>query len=561
MKKPLKYIRVEQIKKLVYISRLTKNLGNFFPEGFIKELPQDFFLFLLGIKNSFKIEEESNQINLILLILLLRLTGGLEINLKFESDYLFLVNEERNIGNYDFPSVKEIFLKEISNSSPEQNNSDLKTIVILTCNRPVILYETIKEYIRNFRIFGHKIKIIVSDDSDEENSEINSNLIKDIQKVYHDIVHIDKKMKQLLIKDLTQRAIKKFPLINQERFRYYIPYTFGGEGFDSSYGRNRNFVSFYMKGNSFVMVDDDSRPVVLSYETNVIREAIREMISGDTKELSEVEGYINEKEKTCFYDVDFMGYFKTSEINLPQYVKYSGAIDMETFYTKIKQQGINLSDLNIINKNRLSSGVFLYGEKDREKAGVKGLCCYFPQNTENLRVTLPENYRLEDIILGVNYYLAYNKCPVETNFALFHNKDLNPNIEIRYIHQEIRGRTIYHEFLFLSEGIPRNNFVFNLYNILQNQKHLNKDKLQELVRYKRYIFEIFKRALQVGLRDNNETIIRNLVEIIEDLKSELFGLPDEEYITFTENLILNVFRDLSSSMLLWETLKEIKFNH
>ncbi|GIW22831.1 MAG: hypothetical protein KatS3mg068_1838 [Candidatus Sericytochromatia bacterium] len=119
--------------------------------------------------------------------------------------------------------------------------------------------------------------------------------------------------------------------------------------------------------------------------------------------------------KKIFLPVNFIGTFSNYDNNLLKSAKYSGIEDDSSFYQIAKLFFYYLGEIKEINT------INTFTEKFMNKK-LQGLCIYFPTLLNNYRYTLPEVFRLEDTIIGINYYNETSTYPISSNFAIYHEK-------------------------------------------------------------------------------------------------------------------------------------------
>jgi len=545
----------------IWISRLIKQFSTKKSKEWLKEQKEDLFLFLSGINQNFSLKAEKDEDieNLLYLVIQLRLTGGVPINFqKKDDDFLFFINPD-----FSFIEKKEA----------------VKDLAILTCNRPELLKYTLEKYSENISKFAHSnIVITVFDDSEEEQGLLNRKIVKELQKNSIKIKYLAKKQKNILISDLINKAKITYPKLASDKFYRYIPYTFGGEGIKPSYGRNRNFVSLFYQEKSFIMIDDDSAPIVQTISENQLFSAIKKMLKSGENELSKIHNYLPKKEiiEINYLDVDFIGYFNRTRKEIPQYVKYSGAKDMGADFRLLKQWGISPFEAGAkslippkISKDSFSkiiedleSDLFIYGEESEQIPIIKGLCCYFPPKSNGLRVTIPEDIRIEDLILGVNYFFYYKKSPIETNFSLFHQKTIR-NITTEYIHQEIFAGLVFSIYLELLKSLNKEDLEKDLslfyyrarinWKIADNIFNIYKENNDKML-------AIFNNCRLIAEKSGNIDLSEKIKHFNDSLWQTFYGQKKDEYEKKINDEVNRILKEFCECLILWMTIKNIPLN-
>jgi len=590
------------------ILHVIKKLNNY---DSLKNFEENIFQVLFGLKNVCKLEIESKQLEeLYTFIIYLRLISGLDLFIYYYLDEPFLINLDSIIDTslqndekkqFEYKNKKTFIEKAIIQEDFDNNNLEIKKefiqsieknevsfsavnniniLAILTCNRPQILKECILSYISNFKKFSHdNIKIIVFDDSDFFNAKKNKDIIDEIKNIYPNLQYIDKLKKNEFINGLINKSLQNFSQLNPNELKFYIYYTFGGNEFQSSYGRNRNFISFYLKNKNYISIDDDSKPIVLTCKKNILEKFIKKSIDKKIPFENAINFDEMREENKEFIDVDFLGYFNQSE-NITQYVKYSGDKDCETYYRLLKQMGFKIKDIekyslkskmpNIISneetldkyKKDLDNDIFIYGEKDNHTPMIKGLCCFYPKNIHKLNVTISENLRIEDLCLGVNSFLMTNQIPIETNFALYHQKT-ERNITANEIHKEIISSIIYSVYINLMKEL---NLTANLQSLylfhqkLKNPIFISDEAFNIYKIIKQYVYDLYQNCMKISIYNRDIDKANKLKEIINNLEKEFFSLSDFDYKQIIENLTHNTIKKYISSMILFLTLENLYFD-
>jgi hypothetical protein len=593
--------------KLFFLANITKEvislLDNF---SFLNQLDKNFFNVLYGLVPVCRLNSGKEELKeLLLLILYLRLTGGVDIfirnisgefyfinfdaiedqywiNNKIQIDYSFrekhILDEVRAIYDpHTDDYLKNTILKfEPVNSYLPDNN--LNTLVILTHNRNDILSPCLEDYIASLENFRHRdVRIIVSDDSDPFYSGLNEKIIEKAKERYPDIEHLSPHRRDHLLSQMISQAIEKFPQTDNNYFKNYIPYTFSMGGFEPSYGRNRNFISYYLKGTAFVSVDDDSKPKVLTYSRRVLQNAISQMVDGADYDLKNLFLYIpaGEEEKQ-FINVDFFGHFKNFNTSILQYTKYSGNRDINLYFRAIRELGFDLAAVGAYElfgggpelvaelKREFPDITYTYREKDNSKLKMQGLCCYYPKNFSGLRITIPEKLRLEDLFLGPNFFLETELYPIETNFAVYHDKKIEQPVSPKEIHLEIISIIFYDLYVQIARRLGGNTgeIVYSLYQALQEQQIKVPEKSLEYIEtHKIQILNLFNNCLKIALQANETEKTEQTRQVIRELEKEFYSLNKEEYEDFINNFINNIMKKYANSMVLWLMLDDKNFSY
>ncbi len=583
--------------RLIYISRLIKQIPKEISVSVLEKLPEEFFQVLFGLFSAVKLKLSLAQIEqLQLIILYLRLTGGANILLtQYENDYYF-INLDNAFGlfsnkvfSYDDKeeviekAIKntEIYLPEITELFKDKFFSLLKEnkklvkgklkLVIITHNNPEILKARVEGYIGNFLQFNHKnIKIIIFDSSDEAFAKKSKAVVEQLKKKYAEITYLDNNFRNKFINELIQKSKEAFPELSTDKFEFYIPYVFGRNDFYPTYGRNFNFISQFLKDDPFILVDESCKPKVLTYETGILKKAIKQMISKNILDLKNLGSYISKEEenKTQFLPVDFISYFKNSNINAPQYVRYSGQKGLNKYYHLIRELGFDLGNKKIFagltdNLNSLetesfirsiNTEAFVYAEKKNNASVIRDLCRYFPEFSSRLRVTVPENIRIDDSILGLNYTHFSNVIPIETNFALYSTppeKDKVTTVE-----------DIYNDFF-------SQFFHFTYYSLIRELEGIMPKRVSKLVNYFEaidlieippLIFEnaykysaqcikVFENCLKIAHEKKDTKTIKKIEKANKAFKHQLFSVNKDEYEKKVTSIVTNIFRHYSSCLL------------
>ena len=250
-------------RKLFFIINVLKKTSqelNNLP--FLKKLHENFYSTLIGLTNVCRlIVSDSELSELLITILYLRLISGLEISIIKEKNRLFIVNmngiyetEPKYFAENDlyeecrkaffekaitkinqqksYPEVKENILKSLENASVFSTDCQIKNFVIFTCNRPLSLQSALEEYIDNFKEFGHEnIRIIISDDSNEQFIHENKLIVNKFKETYQNIIHFDQENKTEMINGFIKKFISVFPEYKEHGVSNLINYIFGGNKF------------------------------------------------------------------------------------------------------------------------------------------------------------------------------------------------------------------------------------------------------------------------------------------------------------------------------------------
>lgn len=538
------------IKKQFIINSFTQTVLSLSFFEISKLLPESFFQVLMGIRKSSIINLEINLIKKIqLLIFYLRLISGIELYLvKKDNDFFFIniddnfskiieknkfisykkfvedfINENINQNINIESNLKELFLNCIYRRNIIKIKSPIKDIVILTHNRPDYLRKTIQEYINNFNIFGlTDIKITISDDSDEEYYIKNKEVLKNID---YDIEHIYLTEKYKIINNIKEEYSKYSDLLD---------YMFGLNNFKSNVARNRNFVSLLFKNKSFISIDDDSRPLVLTYSFQIINNSIQKMFENNDFNLINIEKYI-ENDNKIFLPVNFIGNFSNYDLGILKYSKYSGIRDTSLFYHLDKLFSFYLTN-NINNLLEVST----FTEKFFSEV-LQGLCIYFNNDHIKYSYSLPEDFRLEDIFIGLNYSSYSSYYPISTNFSLYHNKKINiQNINYNHLKNEIISTIVF----FIYKTFTKNGILYSEENI---NILINNDMFIKIHSEIKNVYNLFINYYNLFL--NKDLEIANYISyILISIKKEFI---DYDYRNDIKNYINNIFFNYFNSYKLW----------
>jgi hypothetical protein len=583
--------------KLFFLANSVKEvislLDNF---SFLNSLGNDFFNVLYGAKPVCQLRLNIQQKEeLLLFILYMRMVGGLNIFTDYQNGFYFInfdVIEENylqvNPGQIDYRDRKKYISAAIKaeneNDIPDNNLKDiilnqqienyliesgLNTLVILTHNRSEVFKVCLEHYINNLKHFKHQgVRIIVSDDSDLIFARQNEEIVEKAKERFPNIEYISPISRDKILTPLIEAAAKNYPQTDSNFFKNYIPFTFAMGGFPSTYGRNRNFVSFYLKGRPFVSVDDDSKPQVLTYSVNVFKEAVKKLVDSGNYDLNSLYSYIPlEETEKQFVNVDFFGYFKIFNRKNLQYTRYSGHRDINLFFYFISELGFNPETVGAFEvfgrnepeqlaefKKEFPFITFIYKEKENKKLRMQGLCCYFPAEYHKLRVTIPENLRIEDLCFGANYFLETGNRPVETNFAIYHDKQIYQTISATDIHFEILSTVFFELYLQISvkTGGEPADMVFTLYDALLRQQIVIPEKSwQYIENQKKQVTDLYKRGLKQAELEKNSEKIYKVNKMLKELEPEFYSLTGHGNKAWTTTFINDVMRKYINSMVLW----------
>jgi len=466
---------------LFHVQKQINLLKKYIDTNILINLPEDFFKTIFGLKEEFIFEEKREiLINTIIFLIYFKIVNGSDISFELKNNVLTIKNTDISYNLY-LEDIKELIL-----------NEELSTvyfydipIVILTCNRVEQLKQCIKEYKKNFEIFSHnKVEIFISDDSNQENSLKN----KSLENIFN-------------IKVITPK--EKTLFIDQKFNKFKVDYAydiFGGHNVKSSYGKNRNFVSLYFYNKSFISLDDDSLPYTLTIKPEIIYNEIKNLDYISENKLKEFRFDDNQ---TILIPVDFYTYYKFFGKEL-MFSQYSGNKDMETYYILLKQMNFNLKEIGVTNKQRLEPDYFVYGRKLNRGTGIHTLCTYFPKDFKN-RFTISSNYRIEDLIIGVNYYIEKGIEPLETAFSIFHNREEIINFNNLFIKEQILTKEAYPKYIEILNLIGRNNFFekFSFY-VDNNFINIEKNRIIHTKGYILHLYNIFSNALSISSKENKD---------------------------------------------------------
>ncbi|GIW22855.1 MAG: hypothetical protein KatS3mg068_1862 [Candidatus Sericytochromatia bacterium] len=483
------------------------------------------------------------SVDLLIFISFLVMVSGRCLTFQIKDNFVNIINYKKTKKKLKLPVKKLLFQSEID----YLDSYDNPEICILTCNRYRQLKRCIDAYLSNLALFGHNnVNINVFDDSKIEvgkNVDLCSN---------RGINIFTLEDKYMYINNLIEK-VSNYPeyIINS------INYTFGNYNIDTSFGRNRNFISFLMKEKSYISLDDDSLPFVLTYKSEHVKEGLKNFIRKGEKNFKFFRLFLPKDREKILIPVDFYYKFKYSNKDDFQYVKYSGRNDMELLLMFFEQLGIDLNHgeiLKYLNEPMpiIDRDTRFFMKEVRRGYDMRGLCIFYPKNTHDLRVTTSENYRIEDLILGVNYQLQSNKTPLEVNIALYHDKDLNFYINFEDIIKEFNGTTICNLYYSLVKDsinkLQNTDIVEYLFNLFKNFEvdFFDDKNTKELNCNRKRIINLFKNLSKDFL------VLKSLIPKIE----YFFSLFDINYINKEAN---RVIKNLVNSMFMWKKLKEINF--
>ena len=122
-------------------------------------------------------------------------------------------------------------------------------ILAIPTYRSSDIAQSVKNYAENFDKYGHKVPIMVFDDSKTPNHRISEGSLRILSEQFPDqeIVYVGPHEKSRFKSFLTDNLSKENGALVETLFR-------------PSYGGNRNFIMAYTIGNYFVSVDDDMIP-------------------------------------------------------------------------------------------------------------------------------------------------------------------------------------------------------------------------------------------------------------------------------------------------------------
>jgi hypothetical protein len=530
---------------IYHLKKQVSVISKYFKIDFLYLMPEEFFELLVSENDVFCIYLNNPILyDILTFIILLIIVSGRPIDIQIKDNYVCIINYRAKKNKLKLP-IKKIFFQ---NEIDYIENNDKPEIAILTFNRYRQLERCIKAYLGNLKLFSHDdVKITVFDDS---NKDVDKNV--EICKSYNvDIITLERKYSYInsLINKLSNSPKHIIDAIN---------YTFGNYNINSSFGRNRNFISFFMKNKSYISLDDDSLPFTLTYKPENIKKAIEYFIKINKKEFQYLKYYLPNNTEKILIPVDFYYKFKYSKISDYQYVKYSGTPDSELIIMFFRQLGIDLNHTKIL--EYLNEPLFLkdidtrlFMKEIRRDSRLRGLCVFYPSNTYDLRVTISDNYRIEDLMLGMNNLIVRNNNPLEVNISLYHDKDLNFYIKFEDIIKEFNGATIYSIYYnFMKEIIFDKKLepVSTLFNIMNklDVNFFDKQKIDELNKIRKKILNLF------------EFLSKDFpsMSIFKPKLEYFFSIFDINYLNNEAN---GIIRNISKSMLMWRELKDIEFNH
>lgn len=528
---------IYHLRKQVYI------LKNYFNCDFLYIMPENFFELLTGDNNIFSIKLDNPLLYEILVFtIILIMISGRTLDIQINNDIINIINYRPNKNNLKLPIKKIFFQNEIdyieNNNKPE--------ICLLTCNRYKQLERCIKSYLDNLSLFGHNnVNFTIFDDS---RKDIDKN-IKISESYNIKLISLEEKYKYV---NFLINNIFKYPeyIINS------VNHTFGNYNINPSFGRNRNFISFFMKDKSYISIDDDSIPFVLTYKPEYIKYSIENFIRKKNKDFKFLKFFVPENSEKILIPVDFYYKFKYSNINEYQYVKYSGNVDMELMLMFFQQLGIDLNNSKILEymKEALpikDSDTRLFMREIKRDSNMRGLSIFYPSNTFDFRVTTADDYRIEDLILGTNYLISTKKIPLEVNISLYHDKDLNFYMKFEDIIKEFNGTVIYSFYYNLMKKIVFNTKidpVSDLFNSIKDSdiNFFDNKNINEVNINRKKILNLFN-----GL-SKDFPIVSSFIPKLE----YFFSLFDIHYLNNESN---RVIRNLSHSMIMWKELKDYYF--
>jgi hypothetical protein len=508
---------------LFHLQKQINLLGKYINTEVLNYLHEDFFQIISGLKSEVKLElDKKISLDTFIFLIYFKIVNGSDIFFEIKENILNIKNNDV-FDNLKIEKIKELLLNEEIETI---DNSDIP-IVILTCNRTEQLKECIKEYLNNFNIFSHsKVKIFVSDDSNIENLIEN----KKLENTYN-IKVINSEEKTFFIDNLFKKKDNN------------IYYTFGGNKLNSSYGRNRNFVSLYFYQKEFISLDDDSLPFTLTVKPNFIYDYIKDLEYISCKNLDDL---INCKNLSTFLiPIDFYTYYKFFAKKL-MFSKYCGQKDMETYYILIKQMNIDFRKIGVKNKSRLEPDYFIYGNKSQRGAGIHTLCTYFPKDFKN-RVTLSSNFRIEDLIIGANYYAEKKLLPVETAFAIFHNREKITYFDPTSIINEILSKEVYSKYIEIIHLLGTDDFFekFPIY-INKYSVSISEEKVIDTKRYILHLCKIFCNTLEL----TKDERIFSILNVLKDINSIQYN----DLKIIMERLTNRILKELSKNIVVFKYL-------
>ncbi|GIW21064.1 MAG: hypothetical protein KatS3mg068_0071 [Candidatus Sericytochromatia bacterium] len=513
---------------LFHIQKQINILKKYINLDILNYLPEDFFKLISGIKEEVTIKGKNDfLVDTIIFLIYFKIINGSNITFELQKNILKINNTD--VFNNYIDNVKDLILKE----DLEKINFPDIPIVILTYNRYKQLKECIEEYKNNLKLFNHnKVEIFVSDDSDIDYFLIENKKLENI----FNIKVIDPREKTLFIQ-------KKFNKFKND----YIYYVFGGHNVKPSYGKNRNFVSLYFYDKSFISLDDDSLPYTLTIKPKTIYNYIVNLDYISESNLNSIQ--VDNKE-TFLLPVDFYTYYKFFGKEL-MFSKYCGTKDMETYYLLLKQMNFDLKELGVTNEERLKPDYFLYDKKINVGAGIHTLCTYFPKDFKN-KITISSNYRIEDLIIGANYYIEKNIMPLEVAFSIFHNREKIENIDKTSIENQIFTKEIYPKYLELLNLLGQNDF-FNKFSLYINNNFINidKNKILDTKGYINYLHKIYSNALR---NCQNSIDKGNLISIL-NVFSELSLISEDDLKNKMENFTNIIFKELARNFIIYKYIE------
>jgi hypothetical protein len=563
-------LKIENNKLIFIAAIINKAAREMDQPGLISAMPEEFFLTLAGQEEICLLDLNRQELEDIqLFIFYARLIGGLEISLIKKDNLFYFVNinanyekqskpenensyypvfyrefTERAVKNYRESGNSSSLKEKLLNGLPgKEHNCKIRSLVILTHDRPSDLEKALGEYIGNFSEFGHTgINIIVSDDSNHLFAEKNQEIVSRFKLNFPGITYLGPREKKEIIEKIN----------TPENSRNFLNYIFGGENFPPSFGRNRNFSAFYLKEEAFITVDDDCRPRVLTYEREVVKKAIGKMAEQGITDLAKLEEFIDKPldAPTAFLKVDFTGYFENAAPMILRYVKYSGAEDGDL-------ASYLLNSLNLVepgdrkNFPEINKKILFINKQWEPK--LQGLCCFFPAGPGNFRLTLPEDIRVEDAITGLNYLAETGTSPLSSNIALYHEKtgDIS-GITPKLVHLDLISMVFYYVYRHL---------VFqqlagkeNIFNYINNDLEIKGTFWQEYHKETGIILQNLKQAAELAISKNETVKAEKIRIIIEGLEKEIFSLPRVEYEKKLEKFINNILKNYLNCLKLWNQL-------
>src|SRR5687768_11806974 len=122
-------------KKIYFISSLIYRIDKFYNcVNFLEKLPDNVVATIFGLNKISKINLPLSLIeNLQLLILYLRMCGGLDLEIRKKEDKFFLINFDtviEEISNFEYKYRDELLSKTIDNFSEAETDRKLKDFLI-----------------------------------------------------------------------------------------------------------------------------------------------------------------------------------------------------------------------------------------------------------------------------------------------------------------------------------------------------------------------------------------------------------------------------------------------